>query len=61
MPDVPDQIGPRDAVCGFNEPRVSDWSEGFTNIGGIGYIAVGGEEEGAKSCGIGSVANVGIR
>lgn len=47
MADVADQIGPRDAVGGFDEVRVCDGAEGFANVGGVGYVAVGGEEDGA--------------
>ena len=61
VPDVADQIGPGDAVGGFDEPRVGNGAEGFADVGGVGYIAVGGEEDGAEAGGVGCVAEVGIR
>ena len=39
---------------------MSDGAEGLPNIGGIGYIAVGGEKDGTGTGGVGCVADVGI-
>ena len=47
VPNVANEIGPRDAVGGFNEVRMCDGAEGFADVGGVSYVAVGGEEDGA--------------
>ena len=47
MPNIADEIGPRDAVGAFDKVRVCDWAEGFADVGGVGYVAMGGEEDGA--------------
>ena len=60
MPNVSYEIRPGDAVRGFDEPGVGDWSEGLADIGGVGYVAVGAEENGAEAGGIGGVAEVGV-
>ena len=60
MPDVADKKGPGDAVGGFDEPGVGDGAEGFADVGGVGYVAVGGEEDGAEARGVGCVAEVGV-
>ena len=39
---------------------MGDGPEGFADVGGIGYVAVGGEEDGAEAGGVGCVAEVGI-
>ena len=60
MPDVADEIRPADAVGGFDEPGVSDGPEGLADVGGVGDVAVGAEEDGAQAGGIGCVADVGV-
>ena len=58
MPNIADEIGPRDAVGGFDKVRVCDWAEGFADVGGVGYIAMGGEEDCAEAGCVGCVAEV---
>lgn len=60
VPDVADQIRPGDAVGGFDEPGVSDGAEGLADVGGVGDVAVGGEEDGAEAGGVGGVADVAV-
>lgn len=40
---------------------MGDWAEGFAYVGGVGYVALGGEEGCADSLGVGCVAEVGFR
>ena len=47
MPDISDQVCPTDAVGGLYEPWVGDWAEGFADVGGVGDVAVGAEEDGS--------------
>lgn len=56
VPDVADQIGPRDGVGGAHEDRVRDGAERLAYLGGVGDVAVRGEEERADARGIGGVA-----
>ena len=56
MAHVPDQIGPGDTVGGFDEPRVGDGAEGFADVGRVGDVAVGGEEDGTEAVCVGCVA-----
>lgn len=58
MPDVANQIGPGYAVGAADEPRMRDGTEGLANVGGVGDIAMGAEEDGAQACGVGGVAVV---
>jgi len=37
-----------------------DWTKGFADVGGVGYIAVGGGEDGADAGEVGGVAEVGF-
>ena len=60
MPDVSNEICPGDAVRGLDEPGVGDRAEGLADVGGVGYVAVGAEEDGAEAGGIGGVAEVGV-
>lgn len=60
MRDVADQIRPGDAVGGADQPGVCDGAEGFAHVGGVGYVAVGGEEDGAEAGCVGGVTDVGI-
>lgn len=45
--DVADEVGPGDAVGAFDEPGVGDGAEGFADVGCVGYVSVGAEEDGA--------------
>lgn len=38
---------------------MGDGAEGFADVGGVGYVAVGGEEDGAQAGCVGGVADVG--
>ena len=58
MSNVADQVGPGYAVSGFDQPRMSDWSKRLADIGGVCYISVRGEEDGAKSACVGCVADI---
>ena len=58
VPDVADEIGPRDAVGAFDEVGVCDGAEGFADVGGVGYVAMGGEEDCAEAGCVGSIAEV---
>lgn len=65
MDDIADDIGPGDAVCGADEVRVDDRTEGLAYVGGVGDVTVGGEEDCAGSvcvCGVavGSVCRVDV-
>lgn len=60
MADVADQIGPGDAVGAFDEPGMGDGPEGFADVGRVGDIAVGAEEDGADAGCVGGVAEVGV-
>lgn len=60
VPHVADQVGPGDAVGGFDEPGVGDGAEGLANVGRVGDVAVGGEKDGAQTGGVGGVAEVGV-
>jgi hypothetical protein len=33
-----------------------NWTKGFANVGGVGYVAVGGEHNGADAGGVGGIA-----
>ena len=37
-----------------------DGTEGFAYVGGVGYVAVGGEHDGADARGVGGVAEGGV-
>lgn len=39
---------------------MGDGTEGLADVGGVGYVAVGREEDGTESGGVGSVAEVGV-
>ena len=56
MPDVADQIGPRDGVGGAHEDRVRDGAERLAYLGGVGDVAVRGEQECADARGVRGVA-----
>lgn len=58
--DVAGQVGPRDAVGGAHEVGVRDGAEGLAYVGGVGYVALGGEEGGADAGCVGGVADVGF-
>ena len=58
--DVPDEISPRDTVSGFDQVGVGDGAKRLANVGGVGYVAVGREEDGTEAGGVGSVAEVGV-
>lgn len=58
--DVPEDICPGDAVCCADPVGVGDGAEGLAYVGGVGYVAVGGEEDGAEAGGVGCVADVGV-
>ena len=60
MADIPNEISPRNAVSGFDKVRVGDGAEGLADVGGVGYVAVGREEDGTEAGGVGSVAEVGV-
>ena len=56
--DVADQIGPGDAVGGLHKPGVRDGAEGFADVGRVGDVTVGAEEESAEAGRVGCVAEV---
>ncbi|KFY32555.1 hypothetical protein V494_07864, partial [Pseudogymnoascus sp. VKM F-4513 (FW-928)] len=58
--DVAGQVDPADAVGGAHEVGVRDGAEGFTDVGGVGDVALGGEEGGADAGRVGGVADVGF-
>ena len=58
--DVADEVGPGDGVGGSDEAWVGDGAEGFADVGGVGNVAVGAEEDGAEAGGVGCVADVGV-
>lgn len=37
---------------------MGDGAEGFTDVGGVGYVALGGEKGSADACCVGGVADV---
>ena len=60
MRDITDEIGPGDPIGTFYEVRVGNRTEGLADVGGVGDVAVGGEEDGAKAGGVGSIAEVSV-
>lgn len=50
--DVADEVEPGDGVGACDEVGVGDGAEGFTYIGCVGYVAVGGEEDCADAGGV---------
>ena len=58
--DVADEIGPGDGVGGADDVGVGDGAEGLADVGGVGYVAVGGEEDGADAGCVGGVAEGGV-
>ena len=61
VPDVSDQVRPRDGIGRLDEPRVGYRPEGLADVAGVGNVPVRGEEDGAEAAGIGGVAEGGIR
>lgn len=58
--NVTNEIGPGNAVGGSYEIGMGDGAERLADVGGVGYVAVGGEENGAETGGVGGVAEVGV-
>lgn len=58
--DVADEVGPGDGVGGADEIGVRDGAEGLAYVGGVGYVAVGGEEDCAEAVGVTGVAVGGV-
>ena len=58
--DVTNEVCPGDAVGGSDEPRVGYGAERFADVGGVGDVAVGAQEDGTESGCIGCVADVGV-
>lgn len=58
--DVADEVGPGDGVGGADEVGMRDGPEGLAYVGGVGYVAVGGEEDGAQAVGVAGVAVGGV-
>jgi hypothetical protein len=45
MAHVSSQIEPGNAVSALDEIRVCDGAEGLANVGGVGYVSLGGEHD----------------
>lgn len=60
MSDITEKVRPGDSVCRAHEVRMCDWTEGFTNVGGVSDITVGREKEGADAIRVGGVTVGGI-
>lgn len=60
MADVSDKVGPRDTICGSDEPWVGDRPERFANIRGVCYISVCGKKNRPQTRSIGCVAEASI-
>ena len=60
MADIADQVGPGDAVGAFDEPRVRDRPEGLADVGCVGDVAVGTEEDCSDAGRVGGVTEVGV-
>jgi hypothetical protein len=58
--DIAEQIGPGDAVGGAHEVGVCDGAEGLAYVGGVGDIAVGGQEDGANAVDVTGVSVRGV-
>lgn len=58
--DVAEDVSPRNTVGTADEPRVRNGAEGLANVGGVGHVAVGGQEDGAEAGGVGGVTDVGV-
>lgn len=58
--DIANQIGPTDAVSALDQPRVRDGAERLANVGRVGYVAVGGEQDCADAGCVGGVTDVGF-
>jgi hypothetical protein len=56
MSDIADEICPGDSVGGAHEPGVGNWAKGLANVGCVGDVAVGGEEESAEAVCVSGVA-----
>lgn len=54
--DIADQICPRYTICSFDKPWMGDWAKGLPDVGGIGNIPVGAEQNGSDPGGVGCVA-----
>ena len=58
--DITNEVGPRDRICAFDEPRVGYRPERFSDVTCVGNISVGREEDGTETSGIGSVSEGGL-
>lgn len=56
--DVTGEVGPGNSVGCADPVGMCDGTEGFTDVGGIGYVALGREKGGADAGCVGSVADV---
>ena len=56
--DVAEDVGPRHAVGAPHQPWVRDGTERLANVGRVGDVAVGREENGAEAGRVGGVADV---
>lgn len=58
--DVFEDICLGNVVCCVDLVGVGDGVEGFVYVGGVGYVVVGGEEDGVEVGGVGCVVDVGV-
>ena len=58
--NIAGKVGPGYGVGTSDKIRMGDGPERFTNIGGVGDVAVCAEEYGAKTGCVGGIANVGV-
>lgn len=58
--DIAEEIGPGDAVGGAHEVGVCDGAEGLAYVGGVGDVAVRGEEDGADAVDVSGVPVGGV-
>jgi hypothetical protein len=56
MGDIADEICPGNSVRGAHEPGMGDWAKRLANVGCVGDVPMGGEEESAEAVCVSSVA-----
>lgn len=58
--NIAGQVEPGDSVGALDEVGMGDGAEGLADVGGVGYVAVGGEHDGADAGCVGGIAEGGI-
>ena len=58
--DIAEDVSPRDAIGAAHQPGVRYGPERLSNVGGVGDVAVGGEEDCAHARRVGGISDVGL-